>query len=98
MHTGPFTHPVAMWYPTSIAAGGAAFYTGDKFPEWNGNLFVGGLRGNMTLYRLVLNGDAVIGQEPFFAGQHEIRDIRQGPDGWLYIISRNANQILRVER
>ena len=41
---------------------------------------------------------AIVGQEPFFANQHEIRDVKVGPDGWVYVISRNANQILRVER
>ena len=63
------------------------FYTGDKFPEWKGNYFVGGLAGNKTLYRLVLNSanNAIVGQEPFFAGQHEIRDLKQGPDGWIYM-------------
>jgi glucose/arabinose dehydrogenase len=98
VHAKAYTEPLAYWYPTSMAPGGAAFYTGNKFPEWQGSFFVGGLRGNMTLYRLMLNGNTIVGQEPFFAGEHEIRDIKQGPDGWLYIISRNANQILRVER
>ena len=75
------------------------FYTGSRFPEWQGNLFVGGLAGK-TLYRLVLNtgNTAIVGQEPFFAGQHEIRDLKQGPDGWIYMISRNANAIYRIER
>jgi glucose/arabinose dehydrogenase len=89
--------PLAFWYPTSTAPGGAAFYTGAQFPEWQGSFFVGGLAGR-TLYRFVLSGNAIVGQEPFFAGQHEIRDVKQGPDGWIYLISRNASQILRVER
>ena len=96
-HNTPYTPPLAYWYPTSTAPGGAAFYTGNKFPEWQGSFFVGGLAGK-TLYRFVLNGNSIVGQEPFFAGQHEIRDIKQGPDGWLYLISRNANAIYRVER
>jgi glucose/arabinose dehydrogenase len=97
VHNAPFTPPLAFWYPTSTAPGGAMFYTGNRFPEWRGSFFVGGLAGK-TLYRLVLNGNAVVGQEPFFAGQHEIRDLKQGPDGWIYLISRNSQQILRVER
>ena len=46
----------------------------------------------------MLSGSTIVGQEPFFAGLHEIRDVKQGQDGWIYLISRNANQILRVER
>jgi glucose/arabinose dehydrogenase len=46
----------------------------------------------------VLSGNAITGQEPFFAGQHEVRDLKQGPDGWIYLISRNESRILRVER
>ena len=99
VHNSPYTPPLAFWYPTSTAPGGAMFYTGSRFPEWQGNLFVGGLAGK-TLYRLVLNtgNTAIVGQEPFFAGQHEIRDLKQGPDGWIYMISRNANAIYRIER
>jgi glucose/arabinose dehydrogenase len=96
-HAPTYVEPLAYWYPTSTAPGGMAFYTGSEFPEWQGSLFVGGLAGR-TLWRFVLNGNTITGVEPFFAGQHEIRDIRQGPDGRLYLISRNANQILRVER
>jgi aldose sugar dehydrogenase len=96
-HNAPFTPPVAFWYPTSTAPGGAMFYTGSRFPEWQGNLLVGGLAGR-TLYRFIVNGNAIVGQEPFFAGQHEIRDLKLGPDGWIYMISRNTNQIYRIER
>jgi glucose/arabinose dehydrogenase len=96
-HVAPYTEPLAYWHPISTAPGGMAFYTGTRFPEWQGSLFVGGLAGR-TLWRFVLNGNAIVGQEPFFAGQHEIRDVRQGPDGWIYLISRSAGQILRVER
>ncbi len=73
------------------------FYTGNRFPEWQGNLLVGGLAGR-TLYRFMSTSNAIVGQEPFFAGQHEIRDLKQGPDGWIYMISRNTNQIFRIER
>jgi glucose/arabinose dehydrogenase len=97
VHNAPYTPPAAFWYPTSTAPGGAVFYTGTRFPEWQGNLFVGGLAGK-TLYRLVLDGSKIVGQEPFFAGLHEIRDLKQGPDDWIYMISRNANQILRIGR
>jgi glucose/arabinose dehydrogenase len=97
VHNAPFMPPVAYWCPTSTAPGGMLFHTGTRFPEWQGSLFVGGLAGR-TLWRFVLNGSAIVGHEPFFAELHEIRDLRQGPDGNIYLISRNANQILRVER
>lgn len=97
VHNAPYTAPLAFWYPTSTAPGGAMFYTGSRFPEWQGNLFVGGLAGR-TLYRFVLNGSAVVSHEPLFFNQHEIRDLKQGPDGWIYFLSRNANRIYRIER
>jgi glucose/arabinose dehydrogenase len=81
----------------SIAPGGMAFYTGNRIPAWQGNLFVGGLNGSHALYRLVLNGNAVTATEALFAGQHEWRDVRQGPDGYLYGLSRSASAIYRVE-
>ena len=96
-HNAPYVPPLTYWFPTSTAPGGMAFYTGAVFPEWQGNLFIGGLAGR-TLYRLVLNGSIVTAHESLFSGQHEIRAIKQGPDGRLYLISRNANSILRVER
>jgi aldose sugar dehydrogenase len=96
-HAPGYSEPQAYWFPTSTAPGGMAFYTGDRFPEWRGNLFVGGLAGQ-TLWRLVLDGTRVVGHEALFPGLHEIRDVRQGPDGLLYLVTRNGNQILRVER
>jgi len=97
IHTAPYSPPALFWYPVSTAPGGALFYTGTAYPEWQGSLFVGGLAGK-TLYRLVISGEQVVGQEPFFAGQHEVRDLKQGPDGKIYLISRNASQILRIDR
>jgi glucose/arabinose dehydrogenase len=73
------------------------FYRGSKFPEWQGSVFVGSLAG-ATLWRLALNGNAVVGVERFFAGQHQIRDLKVGPDGWIYLIARDTHQILRVQR
>jgi glucose/arabinose dehydrogenase len=96
-HVTPYTPPLAYWYATSTAPGGMVFFTGSRFPEWQGNLFVGGLAGR-TLYRFVMNGSQVTGVEAMFPGQHEVRDLKVGPDGYLYLISRNANAIYRVER
>jgi aldose sugar dehydrogenase len=96
-HQGAFTPPLAYWYPTSPAPGGMLFYSGRRFPEWQGNLLVGGLAGR-TLYRFVLSAGGITAVESLFAGQHEIRDIEQGPDGELYLISRNDNAIFRIDR
>jgi hypothetical protein len=54
-------------------------------------LFVGGLNVSRALYRLVLNGIEVTATEALFAGQHERRDVRQEPDGYLFVMSRTAN-------
>jgi glucose/arabinose dehydrogenase len=98
--TGPgFEPPVTYWVPTSIAPSGLAFYTGDRFPEWRGSAFVGALAGQ-ALWRLTLNGNEVVAREALFASLGErIRDVRQGPDGWLYLLTDSSNgRILRVQR
>jgi glucose/arabinose dehydrogenase len=71
------------------------FYTGDVFPEWKGNLFVGGLVSK-CLIRLVLDGNRVVAEEHLLAdlGQR-IRDVRQGPDGALYVLT-DAGSLLRL--
>ncbi len=83
----------------SIAPSGMAFYTGDRIPEWKGNLFVGALAGT-ALWRLVLDGNNVVSRERLFASRNErIRDVRQGPDGWLYLLTDSSNgKLLRIER
>jgi glucose/arabinose dehydrogenase len=64
-----------------------AFYTGDKHPEWRGNLFVGALKFRQ-IRRLVLDGNKVIGEETLLKGLGQrIRAIRQGPDGELYFLT-----------
>ena len=84
---------------SSIAPSGMTFYTGDAIAEWKGNLFVGALAG-MALWRLVLDGNTVVSRERLFAVRNErIRDVRQGPDGWLYLLTDSANgKLLRIER
>jgi glucose/arabinose dehydrogenase len=96
-HAPTFVEPLVYWWPTSMAPGGMVFYTGNRVPAWQGNLFVGALAATKALYRFELNGTQVVRFEALFPGQHEIRDVRQGPDGYLYIVSRNANSILRIE-
>ena len=73
--------PVFYWDP-SIAPSGMLFYTGDAFPAWRGNIFVGGLIGQL-LTRLETSGDTVTSEERMLQGLGErIRDVRQGPDGF----------------
>ncbi len=75
--------PVHFWVP-SIATSGLLIYTGDRFPEWRGNLFVGGLSGQQ-LARLTLDGQVVEQEETLHFGRGRIRDVRQGPDGYIYL-------------
>jgi glucose/arabinose dehydrogenase len=78
--------PVYYWDPV-IAPSGAQFYTGDAFPAWRGSLFVGGLK-SQVLVRLVLENDRVVGEEHLLGDRGErIRDVRQGPDGALYVVT-----------
>jgi aldose sugar dehydrogenase len=90
--------PVVYWVP-SIAPSGMAFYAGDKFPAWKGDLFVGAL-GLTHLRRLHLQGDRVTEQEVLLEDLGErIRDVRNGPDGFLYIVtdSPRNGRVLRLE-
>jgi aldose sugar dehydrogenase len=88
--------PVFYWDP-SIAPSGAAFYTGEAFPAWKGSLFTGALAGQM-LVRLSLDGEKVTGEERLLTNlQERIRDVRQGPDGFLYLLTDASNgRVLRV--
>lgn len=93
--------PAAFWVP-SIAISGLAFYTGEQFPNWKGNAFVGGMSANyQRLVRISLNGETVANREPLLVGQYRIRDVRQGPDGFLYLAIDNIygqpSPILRLE-
>ncbi|MBF0248815.1 MAG: PQQ-dependent sugar dehydrogenase [Alphaproteobacteria bacterium] len=78
--------PIHYWDP-SIAPSGMAFYTAERFPAWKGNLFVGALKYRL-IARLTLDGDTVVGEERMLMDlQERIRDVRQGPDGYLYILT-----------
>ena len=89
--------PVYYWDP-SIAPSGMAFYTGNQFPAWRGNLFVGALKFQL-LVRLTLKGEKVVKEERLLQGLNErIRDVRQGPDGYIYLLTDSGDgRILRVE-
>ena len=76
--------PIYYWVP-SIGPSGMAFYTGDQFPEWKGNLFIGAMPGQ-HLVRLVLKDNRVVAEEKLLLDRKQrIREVRQGPDGYLYI-------------
>jgi len=90
--------PVTVWVP-SIALSGMVFYTGDRLPGWKGDLFVGGLSG-LQLHRIVFATGGPRGREVLLADlKQRVRDVRQGPDGYLYLATdANPNgAILRIE-
>lgn len=87
--------PIYYWDP-SPAPSGAAFYTGDLFPSWKGNLLVGALAGQ-ALHRLVLDGEQVVAEEVLLKDQARIRDVRQGPDGAVWLLTDDPRgEVLRV--
>ena len=90
--------PQLFWAP-SIALSGMAFYTGDRFPEWKGSLFVGGLVGEQ-LQRVVINqrGLPIRRDSLIRELKQRIREVRQGPDGLLYLLTdEDAGALLRIE-
>lgn len=96
-HKDGMEQPIHYWDP-SIAPSGMMFYTGDKFPKWRGNAFVGALKYQL-IARLELDGEKVVKEERFLGAlQERIRDLRQGPDGYIYVLTDSSNgKILRLE-
>jgi glucose/arabinose dehydrogenase len=85
--------PLHKWVP-SIAPSGMAFYTGERFPKWRGDLFVGALRGEV-LVRLKLDGEKVVHEERLLKGTlGRIRDVRVGPDGLIYLLTDESRGLL----
>jgi aldose sugar dehydrogenase len=84
--------PVYYWDPV-IAPSGMVFYTGNLFPAWKGNLFIGGL-GSTNLVRLSVKGDRIVDEERLLTDltpkRERIRDVRQGPEGALYLLTDDA--------
>jgi aldose sugar dehydrogenase len=101
-HAPTYAEPVT-WWPgpgttppyNSIAPSNIMFYTGSGFPEWQGNLLVGGMT-DTSIWRLTLNGNTVTAREKIYDGER-VRCIRQGPDGWIYFITDNG-WIYRIDR
>jgi aldose sugar dehydrogenase len=90
--------PFVYWSP-SIAAAAITFYTGNRFPAWKGNIFVGGLVGTQ-LHRIVLNKEGLPIRRQALLGElnQRIREVQQGPDGLLYLLTdEEAGSLLRLE-
>lgn len=88
--------PIFYWDP-SIAPSGMTFYTGDKFPGWRGSIFIGALAATLVA-RVEIDGDRVVREERILSELEErIRDVRQGPDGFVYLLTdASEGRILRV--
>jgi glucose/arabinose dehydrogenase len=92
-HKEGMAQPLHYWTP-SIAPSGMAFYTADRFPQWRDNLFIGSLKFNQ-LVRLELRGEQVVHEERMLEDVlGRIRDVRQGPDGYLYLLTDAPNGVL----
>jgi len=89
--------PVRVWVP-SISPSGLAFYTGDRFPGWKGSAFTGALSDN-AMIRIELDGDRYVGEERLLVDLLPyIRDVRQGPDGLLYVVTHtDSGGLYRLE-
>lgn len=95
-HKAGMAQPLYKWVP-SISPSGMAFYTGDKFPNWRGDLFVGALKFQL-LVRLRLDGEKVVAEERMLEGIGRVRDVRVGPDGYLYLLTDASDgALLRLE-
>ena len=92
-------NPRHIWVP-SIGTSGLMMYDGDQFPAWRGDLFAGGLTGEI-LVRISLDGDVVTGVENLVQRLGRVRDVRQGPDGFIYLALEdgrgNPSDIVRLE-
>ena len=99
-----FESPTVVWWP-SIAPSALTFYTGEHFPKWQGNLFVGAMMegripGTGHLQRIVFNsrGQEIRRESMLTELKHRVRDVRQGPDGYLYVLTDEEDgALLRFE-
>jgi glucose/arabinose dehydrogenase len=97
-HRDGMEQPTHIWVP-SIGTSGLMLYTGDRFPQWKGSLFAGGMAGEQ-LVRLTLDGKRIVNQELLVQRNGRIRDVRQGPDGYIYLAIDHREQptsIVRLE-
>ena len=90
-----FEEPIHYWTP-SIAPSGMVFYTGNQFPGWRGSLFVGALAGR-HVSRLPTDGKKILGEEQLLTNTVRFRDVKQGPDGALYLLTDEENgKLLKI--
>jgi glucose/arabinose dehydrogenase len=95
-HSPKFVEPLSIWVPRSIAPSGMLFYTGNAFPKWRNQVLMGALAGT-ALWRIAFDGDKEIRRERLLADLGErIRDVEQGPDGFLYLIT-DSGKLLQVK-
>jgi len=98
-HREGMEQPAHVWVP-SIGTSGLTIYTGNRFPHWRGNLFVGGMARH-KLVRLALDGARVTNEETLVPEMGRIRDVRQSPEGDIYLVTDNREgkptPILRME-
>jgi glucose/arabinose dehydrogenase len=89
--------PKLVWTP-AVAPSGLAVYTGNRIPGWKGHLFAGGLVSK-RVHHLTINAAGAVTQQTVIDIGQRVRDVRQGPDGWLYVLTDEANgTLLRLER
>jgi aldose sugar dehydrogenase len=86
-HREGMEQPVHVWVP-SIGISGMMIYTGDRFPRWKGSIFVGGMSGQQ-LARLTLAGQRVVNEETLVQQMGRIRDVRESPDGYIYLLTED---------
>ena len=88
------TDPKLVWTPSN-APSGLTFYTGNRWPAWHGDLFSGALKFGQVR-RITLDGERVVGEEKLTIGAR-VRDVREGPDGYLYLLTDESNgRLLRI--
>lgn len=92
-----FEEPIYYW-KSAVAPSGMMFYTGEMFPEWKGNLFIGSLVGR-HLIRLVVDDSKVISEEKLLMDRARIRDVAEGPDGAIYLLTDEKDgKVLKLTR
>lgn len=93
-----FEQPLRHWVPTSVAPSGLAWVTSERYPGWKGSLLMGTLRGQ-ALIRLTVDGATITGEERLLENlARRIRDVRQGPDGFIYVLTDGSDaQLLRLK-
>lgn len=96
-HAPAYTEPLSIWVPTSIAPSGMMIYNGDKIPEWQGDVFIGALAGK-ALWRISYENGKETSRQELLANMGErIRDVSQGSDGWIYLLT-DSGKLIKVTK